>query len=273
MKFCYVDESGDKPQSDVFVMTGVLVDAYKLRKHTARFDQLIADFLAKHPGAPTELKTTAAINGEGGWRQVNPAERKQFISKICDLAAECATIFPIALSFQAFEKAAKEQGFTATYWIAAAMFVAAFVQRKMQPIKKNKGLTVLIFDDNRREVPNFSDALYRADPWYDPIYQTRKKRESAWKEISEGTRFNQIVNSAFAIKSHHSSFIQVADAVCYVYRRDLELKSDKEAWAGEKEYFAGLVSKLERQRERLGQNPGGPCIDFYEAARHKHWAL
>src|SRR5262249_51543539 len=93
--------------------------------------------------------------------------------------------------------------------------------------KKNKGLTVLIFDDNRREVPNFSDALYRADPWYDPIYQTRKKRESAWKEISEGSRFNQIVNSAFAIKSHHSSFIQVADAVCNVYRRDLELKSDK----------------------------------------------
>jgi Protein of unknown function (DUF3800) len=201
MKFCYVDESGDKPQSDVFVMTGVLVDAYKLRKHTARFDQIIADFLAKHPGAPTELKTKAAINGEGGWRQVNPAERKQFISKICDLAAECATIFPIALSFQAFEKAAKEQRFTVTYWIAAAMFVAAFVQRKMQPIKKNKGLAVLIFDDNRREVPNFSDALYRADPWYDPIYQTRKKRESAWKEISEGTRFNQIVNSAFAIKS------------------------------------------------------------------------
>jgi len=39
MKFCYVDESGDKPQSDVFVMTGVLVDAYKLRKHTARFDR------------------------------------------------------------------------------------------------------------------------------------------------------------------------------------------------------------------------------------------
>jgi hypothetical protein len=179
----------------------------------------------------------------------------------------------VALSFEAFEKTANQEGFDGTYWITAAMFVAAFVQRKMQAVKKNKGLTVLIFDDNRREMPNLSDALYAADPWYDPIYQTRKKGESAWKEISEGTRFNQIVNSAFAIKSYHSSFIQVADAVCYVYRRHLELKTDKEAWAGEKKYFAGLLSKLERQRERLGHNPGGPCIDFYEAARHKEWAL
>src|SRR5262245_38097825 len=130
MKFGYVDESGDKPQGDVFVMAAVLVDAYKLRKHTARFDKLIADFLAKHPGAPKELKTKALINGEGGWRQVDAAERKQFISKICDLAVECATIFAIALSFEGFEKVAKEQGHGETYWIAAAMFVAALVQRK-----------------------------------------------------------------------------------------------------------------------------------------------
>jgi hypothetical protein len=120
---------------------------------------------------------------------------------------------------------------------------------------------------------NLSDALYEADPWFDPIYQTRKKGESVWKEISEGARFNQIVNSAFSIRSHHSSFIQVADTVCYVYRRYLETKGAEEAWDGEREYFARLVDKLEARRELLGQNPGGSCIDFYEAARHKEWTL
>src|SRR6516225_2894568 len=109
MKFAYVDESGDKPQGDVFVMAGVQVDAYKLRKHTAKFDKIIADFLAKHPGVPKELKTKALINGEGGWRQVDAAERKRFVSDIGDLAIECATIFALALSFTAFEKAAKEK--------------------------------------------------------------------------------------------------------------------------------------------------------------------
>jgi len=142
----------------------------------------------------------------------------------------------------------------------------------MQGIRKNKGLTVLIFDDNRREVPNLSDSLYEADRWFDPLYQTRKKG-GEWEEISENKRFNQIVNTAFAIKSHHSCFIQVADAVCYIYRRHLELKSEKEAWEGEKTYFVGLVSKVEPKREKLGQNPGGVCVEFYEAARHKEWAL
>jgi hypothetical protein len=211
MKFAYVDESGDKPQGDVFVMAGVQVDAYKLRKHTTKFDKMISDFLAKHPGAPKELKTKALINGEGGWRQVEAEERKRFVSEICDLAIECGTVFAIALSFRACEKVASEKGFSNTYWMAAAMFVAGLLQKKMQAIRKNKGLTVLIFDDNRREVPNLSDALHEADPWYDPLYQTRKKGQGEWQEISAGARFNQIVNTAFGIKWHHSSFIQVAD--------------------------------------------------------------
>ena len=51
------------------------------------------------------------------------------------------------------------------------------------------------------------------------------------------------------------------------------MKAGKEAWGGEKEYFGGLVSKLEPKRERLGNTPGGPCIEFCEAARHKEWSL
>jgi hypothetical protein len=101
-----------------------------------------------------------------------------------------------------------------SYWLGAAMFIAALVQKKMQRIAKNKGHTVFICDDNKREMANLSDALYNADPWFDPIYlQTSKKKKIA--------RFNQIINSAFAIKSQHSSLVQVADAVSYAYRRHL----------------------------------------------------
>src|SRR5215510_582880 len=87
MKFVYVDETGDKGQSDVFVMTGLLIDAYSLRKYTATFDGMIAAFLARHPKSPRELKA------------------KEFINGICDLAVECATVYAIAFSFQNFEKA------------------------------------------------------------------------------------------------------------------------------------------------------------------------
>jgi len=62
-------------------------------------------------------------------------------------------------------------------------------------------------------------------------------------------RFDQIINTAFAIKSHHSSLVQVADAICYVYRRHLELASQAEAWAGEKAYIrASLISSILTER-------------------------
>jgi hypothetical protein len=261
MKFTYVDESGDQAQGDVFVMAGVHIDAYRLRKQTAQFDEMITKFLAKHPKAPKELKTKAFINGSGGWSAVDAIERKQFLSEICDLAAECARLFVVALSFKNFEKATNaghQHTFGKSYWLGAAMLVAALVQRKMQEESGNKGLTVLICDDNKREMPNLSDALYEAN---------------RWNIIAGNERFNQIVNCAFAIKSHHSSLIQVADAVSYIYRRHLELKGGTAEWDGERLYFDGLVGKLEVKRVRLGRNPGGACIEFYKAARHKEWTL
>ena len=57
MKFAYIDESGDQDQGDVFVMAGLLIDAYRLRKYTAEFDTALTTFLSNHPSAPKELKT------------------------------------------------------------------------------------------------------------------------------------------------------------------------------------------------------------------------
>jgi hypothetical protein len=276
MKFVYVDETGDKGQTDVLVMTGLLIDAYLLRKYTASFDHMFKRFLAKHPGTPGELKTKVFINGSGGWSKVDPGERKKFLEDVCDLAADCSTIFAVAFSFENFEKAANAghcQPFK-SYWVAAAMFIAALVQKQMKKKQKNKGHTVFICDDNQREMSNFSDALYNADPWFDPIYQTSKTKggKSIWCDVPAHERFDQIINTGFAIKSEHSSLVQVADAVSYAYRRHLELKSDNEKWVGERQYFASLVSKLPK-RKGLGRTPGGPCIEFYKAACHAEWKL
>ena len=277
MKFAYVDESGDSGQSDVFVMAGLLIDAYRLRKYTAEFDQMIRDFLDKHPKAPKELKTKAFINGSGKWSDVDANDRKKFLLDVCDLAVSCSTIYAIALSFEGFQAAVKAAAeappFVKNYWVGAAMYLSALIQKRMQGVRNNKGLTVLIFDDNKKDMPKVSDRLYTADAWFDSIYQTQetKKGKKVWLPVKPKNRFDQIINSAFAIKSEHSSLVQVADSVSYVYRRYLELQSEMEAWAGEKAYFNGLVAKLETKRERLVRKAGGPCPDFYENARQKNW--
>jgi hypothetical protein len=155
------------------------------------------------------------------------------------------------------------------------MFVSALVQKKMQAVPKSKGLTVVIMDDNKKGMPHLSDGLYRGSDWYDPLYQYRgtRKGKKVWLDRRPSDRFDQIINTAFAIKSDHSSLVQVADALSWVYRRHLELMDQGEAYDGEQAFYQELVGILEPQRERLGLTPAGRSVTFYQAARHPGWTI
>ena len=281
MKFAYFDESGTLGTggSNVFVMAGLLIDAYRLRKYTAEFDQLIRNLLDEYQKSPKELKTSLFVNGKGKWREVEAEHRKEMINKICDLAVACSKIFAIAFSFKNFYTAVEESGeelpFDDNYWVAAAMFISALIQKKMQKELSNKGLTVLIFDDNKMDMPKVSDLLHTAPEWFDGLYQRTKTKSGrkTWVPVKPEDRFDQIINSAFAIKSEHSSLIQVSDAVSYVYRRCLELMDDVENWEGEKEYYQKLVAGLEKKRVKLGQTPKTSSFEFYDRAKHDFWKL
>lgn len=279
MKFIYIDESGDRGQGDVFVMCGLMVDAYNLRKKTADFDEKLEALFARHPGTRTELKTKRFINGGGAWRQIDAEERKDFLTEVCELAVHnSGTIFGIGLAFSNFDTAAAAghgQPFGNNYWLSGATFTSSLVQKKMQSLKNRKGLTVVVMDDNKAEMPQFSDALYQCDPWYDGLYQLQKRRrgQTVWENRTAGNRFDHIINTSFAIKSNHSSLVQVADAIAYVYRRHLELTTVPEAYEGEQEYYQGLVNILELARERIGRCPNTPSVEFFTQAQHAGWAL
>lgn len=279
MKFIYIDESGSRDKGDVFVTCGLMVDAYKLRRKTADFDARLEALFARHPGARTELKTKRFINGSGGWRQIDAEERKAFLTDVCRLAvSNGGKVYGFGLSFNAFDTAvAAGHGhpFGNSYWLAGALFTGCLVQKKMQTVRNSKGLTVVIMDDNKQEMPALSDALYDADPWFDGLYQiqTRRRGTTVWQARTAADRFDHIVNTAFAIKSNHSSLVQVADAISYVYRRYLELKSVAEVWPGEQDYYQSLIDILEPQREKLGRCPDTPVRAFYRAAKHPEWEL
>jgi hypothetical protein len=88
MKFIYVDESGARDQGDVFVMCGLTVDAYKLRKKTEDFDRKLEVMFTRHEGTRTDLKTSRFINGRGAWSAVPADERKAFLTEICQLSVD-----------------------------------------------------------------------------------------------------------------------------------------------------------------------------------------
>ena len=170
MKFIYVDESGGRDQGDVFTMCGLMVDAYKLRKKTEEFDDMLNALFLGLPvqQPPRELKTKKFLEGGGAWKQIAADERKEFLSSLCQLAVDNGgKVFGIALSFAAFDRAmglSLQQPTEGNLWLAAAMYTCYLVQKRMQGTKGRKGLTIFIMDDNKREMPKLSHALYHRSP-------------------------------------------------------------------------------------------------------------
>ena len=278
MKFAYVDESGSKTEGDVFTMVGLLIDAYRLPKCTRDFDQRFKDFCALHPASPADFKTKKFINGKGGWRQIDPDHRKQFLRDIVNMVAGCATIYAYALSFKKYDaQLANSTDLPAnqnSYWVSSGMFISGLIQKKMQKESNNKGLTVLVFDDNKVDMPKVSGGLYEGSEWYDGLHAYPKKKRGKNTWLVNTPRFDHIINTAFAVKSEHASLVLVADALSYIYRRHLELTSRKEAWDGEKEYYEELVGVLESRREKLGRTPpDSEAVDFYKASKHEAWDI
>ncbi len=151
MKFAYIDESGDQHQSNVFVMAGVSVDAYRLRKQTLAFDTLLQDLFARHPGTPRELKTKAFMRGAGGWNEIPGNERQEFLQSVCELAIDKGNkICGIAVDFQKYAVEKEKVPVPMTYWLSSSMYIASLIQKRMQVKKINKGVTAMVMDDNKR---------------------------------------------------------------------------------------------------------------------------
>ena len=145
----------------------------------------------------------------------------------------------------------------------------------MEGVKGNKGLTVFVMDHHHQCMPSLSDGLYKSDPWYDGLYKVRKifRGKKTWQDRTNTNRFDQIVNTAFAIKSEHSTLVQVADVISYIYRRHLELQSSKEAYEGESKLYKSWVSKLEKNREKIGRTAPCEALEFYKSVVPEGWDL
>lgn len=284
MKFIYIDESGPA-NGDIFTMFGIMVDAYRLRKTTADFDALLRQTLDEHPGHADEIKTSKFINGGSERSTMNRETRKRLLRDILLSAINSGgKIFGIAISCKAFGEAVKSRSslpFEKSYWLASAMFLMCLVQKKMQTEKGGKGLTVAIMDDNEKEMKRFSSEIYNCNEWYDGLYMRQRstKKGMVWVNRKPTDRFDQIINTAFAIKSNHSSLIQVADAVSYVYRRYIELIVSKsegavdEKWDGEYKYYQELVKEMYKSRMKLGKCPESESYSFFTEAAHPKWEL
>lgn len=121
-------------------------------------------------------------------------------------------------------------------WVAGAVHVALQLQRAHQTLSKNKGHTILIFDENKVKADKLNEVLFAPPDWIESYYGKKKKQEP----------LDQIIDSAFFTKSHHAGLAQVADLFAFVFRRYAELTDYgmQPEYNDEPNDIQGLVDRL-----------------------------
>ena len=286
MKFLHADESGEISHTDVFVMGGLMVGARSFIKTSNEFDRILA---SGANGNKNEFKASEfMMRCKDGKNTDECNKRQKFLEKICRRAvSKGRSIYCLALSFSAVASLLQSSGDKRhpndAAWHESGMFICSLVQQKMQRLQKGAGRTFAIFDSSRRVWP-LSEALqdsYKSNnPYlaaqYDGLHQIFNPHQVS-PPLSQQDRFNQIMNkTVFPVRSEQSALLQVADAICYVYRRHLELTDSNEIenWNGERNYYRSLFGILERGRMKLGVRAHKTeRVRFFEAARHPHMTL
>lgn len=233
MKFVYVDESGNNGEDRFLVFYGIQIDGYRLKKAMLDVRPVLKKVSDAYPGDLREIKSSRLVNGKSGWRNVDAEVRKGLFLDLCGFTNTIgAKAYAIVLDRRAYAAANVDLAVTpwrSTPWLAGATAIALFSQRTNQRERNNKGLTVLIFDDNKAELPKLSEFLISSSTDADEYYGRKAKSDP----------FDHIIDTAFAIKSEHSTLVQISDACAYAIRRraELSLGGNEEAWDGEKAYI------------------------------------
>jgi hypothetical protein len=120
-------------------------------------------------------------------------------------------------------------------WLGSAVHIALQVQKVNQGKSHNKGLTFLVFDENKAKADALAELLWDSPEWTDDYYN-KKKQE----------RLDQVIDSAFTVKSHHAGLVQVADPYALIFRRYSEFRDfgATEEWPGEGKLIDGYVEAL-----------------------------
>ncbi len=72
---------------------------------------------------------------------------------------------------------------------------------------------MLVFDKNKRGLADIADLVFNPPVWTDDYHDRQKKAPA----------LDRLVDTPFAVKSHHVGFVQVADIFAAIFRRHSEV--------------------------------------------------
>lgn len=237
----YVDESGyvgrnRNPAQPVQVVACVLPSAYNLHRTIAEFSQNM-QILRDNDIPLAELKAEQIYRGRGPWAAVNGNLRHEIFARYFRWLETRKHKIVLSLIdnnrfFDLKDSGDPIAGVLEFPYVAGALHVALAIQKNNKDIGRNKGRTILIFDDQDEFQKTIEESIAQPPEFTDVFYGYRSK---------DKIKLNQILDTAYFVKSHYSFLIQVADTVAFVSRHYLELTryARDEAYVGERNRLAG----------------------------------
>jgi hypothetical protein len=219
MKFCYVDESGtgDEPYA---VMVGIIVDAQRMSLTKQHWKGLLTALSEVVQKPITEIHTRDFYAGNGPWRDIDGPQRSQIITLIFNWLRDRKH----HIVYSAVDKTKYRSDFLReayacdipNLWCFLALHLTLSLQKQHQTENKNKGHTVLIFDNEEQSSKDFIMLSNNPPAWTHVYYGKGRKQEP----------LDQIIDAPYFADSKSVGLIQVADFVSYFLRRYIELKQN-----------------------------------------------
>ena len=260
MYFAYADETGIDGISPVVVMAAVVVNSERLTRTQEEFDGIFKNLGDIATGTLKELKSKDLVAGKGDWGNVEGQVRRDIFTSlckwICDRKHELALA---AIDIETFTTNAAPVTELQDIWQAAACHIALQLQRAHQSKSGSKGRIVLIFDDNKRGLAGLADLVNAPPEWTDTFYDRSRKKPP----------LDRLIDTPFAVQSHHVGLVQVADLFAWVFRRYAELfeYDAVEKYDGEKAHVAEwaklLTPRLVNRAHRWPSKSKSECGRWY----------
>lgn len=246
MFLCYVDESGYtgnkfNPKQLIQVMVGIFPNAYSYHKSDAEFKEIFNIINQQVP--VSEIKSSEIYGGRKSWKNIRPDIRDEVIKFYFDwIRQRKHKLIIVAIDNKKFfEEKNSGNIFTNIFpapWALGGFHIALVIQKLNRKEKNNKGKTILIFDEQKEYRNILSELIANPPDIADQFVEFDARREKK--------RLNQIIDTAFFVKSHHSTMAQVADIGAFFFRKHLELEfyKKRESYSGEKEKIKKWIDPI-----------------------------
>ncbi len=264
MYFLYIDESGytgnrlDDANQPVLAMAGILVNQYHWRKSWEDFKQFCDEFRNKFGVDFKELRAADVYAGRGQWSNASHSRHELLEYCLNWMKVRPHRIISAAVVKKSLEserdplqkmlfRSNKNNLSKLSPYLLSALHLSLMFQRYLECLGQEayKALGMIIFDEQKQE----QDALL------DLLISPPKSVTGFTNRISkEG--FCCIMDNAYFMGSHCSSFIQLADIISFVIRKFAELEmGSTESYKGEKnkieDWFSTIKNSFIEKRHRF----------------------